>query len=65
MLPERLSNELCSLQPNQDRLCFSAVVEMNERPKCWVSGLGEPLFTPIDGLAMKKPSLSLKLAKEI
>ncbi|MCK9325430.1 MAG: ribonuclease R [Bacteroidales bacterium] len=31
MLPERLSNELCSLQPNQDRLCFSAVVEMNEK----------------------------------
>jgi ribonuclease R len=25
MLPERLSNELCSLRPNEDSLCFSAV----------------------------------------
>jgi len=30
MLPERLSNQLCSLQPDKDRLCFSAVFEMNE-----------------------------------
>jgi ribonuclease R len=30
MLPERLSNQLCSLQPNKDRLCFSVVFEMNE-----------------------------------
>lgn len=29
MLPERLSNNLCSLVPGQDRLCFSAVFEMN------------------------------------
>ena len=30
MLPERLSNQLCSLQPDMDRLCFSAVFEVNE-----------------------------------
>ena len=30
MLPERLSNHLCSLQPDMDRLCFSAVFEMDE-----------------------------------
>ncbi|MFO7617806.1 MAG: ribonuclease R [Bacteroidales bacterium] len=38
MLPERLSNELCSLQPNQDRLTFSAVVEMTDKAEvleCW------------------------------
>jgi ribonuclease R len=31
MLPERLSNELCSLQPHKDRLCYSAVFEMDEK----------------------------------
>ena len=31
MLPERLSNELCSLQPNTDRLCYSAVFEIDEK----------------------------------
>jgi ribonuclease R len=31
MLPEKLSNELCSLKPNEDKLCFSAVFEMDEQ----------------------------------
>ncbi len=31
MLPERLSNGLCSLRPNEDKLCFAAVFEMDER----------------------------------
>ena len=31
MLPERLSNGICSLVPNEDRLTFAAVFEMNER----------------------------------
>lgn len=29
MLPERLSNGLCSLRPNEDKLCFSAVFELD------------------------------------
>lgn len=31
MLPERLSNGLCSLRPNEDKLCFSAVFELDEQ----------------------------------
>ncbi len=31
MLPERLSNDLCSLVPNKDRLTMSAVFEMNTK----------------------------------
>lgn len=30
MLPEVLSNNVCSLRPNEDKLCFSAVFEMND-----------------------------------
>ena len=29
MLPERLSNGLCSLRPNEEKLCFSVVFEMD------------------------------------
>ncbi len=29
MLPEKLSNELCSLRPNEDKFCFSAVFKMD------------------------------------
>ena len=31
MLPEKISNELCSLRPHEDKLTFSAVFEMNEK----------------------------------
>lgn len=30
MLPERLSNGVCSLRPNEDKLCFAAVFELDE-----------------------------------
>lgn len=29
MLPERLSNGVCSLRPNEDKLCFSVIFKMN------------------------------------
>lgn len=29
MLPERLSNGLCSLRPNEDKLCFSAIFRLD------------------------------------
>lgn len=31
MLPEHLSNNLCSLKPNEDRLCFSAILELDHK----------------------------------
>ncbi|MDD2243379.1 MAG: ribonuclease R [Dysgonamonadaceae bacterium] len=31
MLPERLSNELCSLRPHEDKLCFSVIFEITTK----------------------------------
>ncbi len=31
MLPEKLSNNICSLRPNEDKLTYSAVFELNEK----------------------------------
>lgn len=31
MLPERLSNEICSLRPHEEKLCFSAVFEVDQQ----------------------------------
>jgi ribonuclease R len=31
MLPERLCNQICSLRPNEEKLCFSVVFEMNDK----------------------------------
>jgi len=31
MLPERLSNGVCSLRPDEDKLCFAAVFELDEQ----------------------------------
>ena len=39
MLPEKLCNRLCSLRPNEEKLCFSAVFEITPRAairKKWV-----------------------------
>lgn len=33
MLPEKLSNNLCSLRPNEDKLCFSVVVVLDDEGK--------------------------------
>ncbi len=33
MLPEVLSNDVCSLRPNEDKFTFSAVFEMNDKAK--------------------------------
>lgn len=40
MLPERLSNELCSLRPNEEKLTFSAVFEMDDEANILQQWLG-------------------------
>ncbi len=43
MLPERLSNELCSLRPNEDKYTFSAVFVMDKTGKVTDTWLGRTL----------------------
>lgn len=44
MLPERLSNDLCSLKPNEDRLSFSAVFEMDEKANIHQEWFGKTII---------------------
>ncbi|MCA8833018.1 ribonuclease R [Hymenobacter pini] len=44
MLPERLSNGLCSLRPNEDKLTFSAVFELDEKGKLFSSWFGKTII---------------------
>ncbi len=44
MLPERLSNNICSLMPDVDRLCFSAVFEMTQEAEVVNSWFGRTVI---------------------
>jgi ribonuclease R len=44
MLPERLSNGLCSLKQGEDRLCFSGVFEMDESGKIYSEWFGKTVI---------------------
>ena len=44
MLPERISNELCSLRPNEDKFTFSAIFEINNKGQVKNHWLGKTLI---------------------
>jgi ribonuclease R len=44
MLPERISNELCSLRPNEDKYTFSAVFEVNAKCEVKSTWLGRTVI---------------------
>ncbi|WP_321310326.1 ribonuclease R [Marinifilum fragile] len=44
MLPERLSNGLCSLRPNEEKLTFSAVFEMNNNAEVLDTWIGKTII---------------------
>lgn len=44
MLPEKLSNGLCSLRPNEEKLTFSAVFEMNEKAEILSKWIGKTII---------------------
>ena len=44
MLPERLSNELCSLRPHEDKYTFSAVFQINKQGKIKEQWIGKTVI---------------------
>ncbi len=44
MLPEVLSNQVCSLRPHEDKLCFSAMFELNKDAKIMNKWFGKTII---------------------
>lgn len=44
MLPEKLCNGVCSLRPNEEKLCFSVVMEMNDKAEVLKSWFGKTVI---------------------
>jgi ribonuclease R len=44
MLPETLSNDLCSLRPNEDKLTFSVLFEMNDKANVVETWIGKTVI---------------------
>lgn len=44
MLPEKLSNGVCSLRPHEDKLCFSVVFEMDHRANIHHTWIGRTVI---------------------
>lgn len=44
MLPEKLSNKLCSLRANEDKLCYSAVFELDAKAHVLSSWIGRTII---------------------
>ena len=47
MLPEKLSNGVCSLRPNEDKLCFSAVFQLDEKATVLSQWFGKTIIHSI------------------
>lgn len=44
MLPEKLSNKVCSLRPDEEKLCFSAVFELDQKAKVISEWFGKTII---------------------
>ncbi|MDR0815655.1 MAG: ribonuclease R [Bacteroidales bacterium] len=54
MLPEKLSNNLCSLRPNEDKLCFSAVFEMDNESHVLKQWFGRTIICSTNRLSYEE-----------
>lgn len=59
MLPERLSNFICSLRPNEDKLCFSAVFVLNDKAELLDEWFGRTIINSDRRFTYKEAQLIL------
>ncbi|MEQ8425892.1 MAG: RNB domain-containing ribonuclease [Cyclobacteriaceae bacterium] len=70
MLPERLSNQLCSLRPNEDKLTFCALFEIDEKGKIYSEWFGRTIIHSDQRFAYEQAQEAIEkgqgtLAKEL
>ncbi|MBR5240397.1 MAG: RNB domain-containing ribonuclease, partial [Muribaculaceae bacterium] len=57
MLPERLCNNLCSLRPNEDKLAFSAIFELNENAEIVASRIARTVIRSVRRYAYEEAQM--------
>ncbi|MDR1865952.1 MAG: ribonuclease R [Bacteroidales bacterium] len=57
MLPEKLSTNLCSLRPNEDKLCFSAVFEMDDEAHVLKQWFGRTVIRSTNRLSYEEAQI--------
>jgi len=63
MLPEVLSNELCSLRPNEDKFTFSVVLELNDKAKIKKQWIGRTVINSDKRLTYEEAQESIETGK--
>jgi ribonuclease R len=63
MLPEKLSNGVCSLRPNEDKLCFSAVFEMDNKARVLSKWFGKTVIHSIRRFTYEEAQLVIETGK--
>jgi ribonuclease R len=65
MLPEVLSNEVCSLRPNEDKFTFSAVFELNENAEILNQWFGRTVIHSDRRFTYEEAQERIETGKEI
>ena len=63
MLPERLSNGLCSLRPQEEKLCFSVIFHLNEKAEIRKSRIVRTVIKSDSGLAYEDAQTVIETGK--
>ena len=57
MLPEILSNKVCSLRPNEEKYTFSVIFEINKRAEILKQWFGKTVKKATNALVMRRHNI--------